>query len=75
MYKLKKGIPREPKRWKSKYPFDKMEIGDMFELLGIKTSSKAALYSASTRYRKEVNPEFKIEIRIHSNCIKVWRIK
>lgn len=69
-YKIQKNVPI-PKRTKtkSKYPFDKMGVGDSFYSPG----KPAGLYVAARKWAKENNSESRFAVRAEGEGSRCWR--
>lgn len=79
MYEIKKHVPMpHPKSCSSQmYPFDQMEVGDMFEVEipnGFERSTIQARLSNVISNRKKVS-DHRYSLRSFPTHIGVWRIK
>lgn len=73
MINIEKGIPiPNTKGRKSKYPFDKMEVGDSFKL---KDVPKNTVLNAANSWAKRNKKKVKFTIRFIDNVTRIWRIK
>lgn len=75
--KIERGIPLPGKRFKSKYEFEKMKVGDSFFVrCGKKALSgkRSSIYAAYCRYW-ELNPKVEFSIRAVDGGLRCWRVK
>lgn len=73
--KVEKGIPLPPKRCRhagvSKYPWEKMEVGDSFCVVGTTRNKIGAVIT----YREKKHPGEEYSFRSLDNGVRVWRVK
>jgi len=71
MIKIEKGIPipKDVRGRKSKYPIEKLEVGDSFHVESI---TRQSLFSSCRKY---VNMGWKFTTRKTGNGIRIWRVK
>lgn len=73
-FKIESGVPMpNTKGRKLKYPFDKMKVGDSFELP--KGSPKTTVLNAANSWLRRNNPQGKFSIRFHNDKLRIWRVK
>lgn len=73
MIRIERGIDLpNRKRGKSKYPYEKMRVGDSFEVTGKK---KSTVLWGATQWAKNNNKKWKFTIRTEETGIRIWRIK
>ena len=65
---IEKNIPYERRAGKTKYPFQKMEVGDSF--VGQNVNS----VTAACRFGKDNNMEFR-SARLQDGSFRIWRTK
>ena len=71
-YRIQKNVPLPGKaKKKSKYPFEKMSVGDSFYTPG----KPAGLYVAARKWAKENNPEFRFVVRAEGEGSRCWRVE
>ena len=71
-FKIQKNVPVPGKtRRKTKYPFEKMGVGDSF-FAGVKPQG---LYAAVRKWVKDNNSESRFVVRIESEGSRCWRIE
>lgn len=74
-YEIKKNVPIPAKKSVGRgleYPFDKMQVGDMFEIVGLKRYT--VIYHCATSYGKRHKLDFLVQ-KIGDDKIGVWRTK
>ena len=74
-YEIEKNVPIEGKKRLSKYPFDKMEVGDSFLVPKEDYNNIHSMRAALFYTIKKVDPNMKISTRTVEGGIRVWRIK
>jgi len=73
MIKVQKNIPiPNTKGRKMKYPFPDMNIGDSFEVDGVK---KNTVLGAATSWAKRNKKKWEFTIRFVNNKTRIWRVK
>ena len=72
MFQIEKNVPIPPRReYKTKYPWDEMDVGDSFYVPNTKSGSIACgVYRASKRFEGK-----KFISRSEAGGIRVWRVK
>lgn len=75
MIKINKGIemPKTTQGRPSKYPFEKMEVGDSFEYP--KGIYKGSLLSAAKNWAKRNNKKWDFSVRTIDGKFRLWRTK
>lgn len=71
MLKVEKGITVPRVRRYTKYPFDKMEVGDSFYCDG---ATRNSIASSASRYARNKGQGKKFTIRKEGNGCRCWRI-
>ena len=75
--KIEKDIPIPKIRSNSKYPFDRMEVGDSFlvEMESYSLSKHSSISSCAISWAIRNNKDAKFSCRRVKNGIRLWRIK
>lgn len=77
-YKVEKGIKMDRKRTIStRFPFDKMEIGDSFHIPKKdqpQASAMVSIYAAVNSYNRTFGTKVKVACRKDANGVRVWRV-
>lgn len=69
-YKIQKNVPIPARaKAKSKYPFEKMGVGDSFYA----PVKPAGLYVAARKWAKDNNPESRFVVRAEGEGSRCWR--
>ena len=69
MFTIEKNVPMPKTSRVSKYPFDKLEVGDSFLVAGGKKGTVAAAANAAAK-----RLERKFTVRVVEDGVRVWRI-
>lgn len=71
MFEIEKGVPIPEITHASKYPFEKMEVGDSFFVEG--DEAKNRLYSSASVYSKRHGGKTKFVVRGVDGGARCWR--
>jgi hypothetical protein len=73
--RIESGIPI-PKRNTNEviYPFDRMAVGDSFEVMGNK-NKRVSLLTAANNWARKHSPDAKFSTRLMGRYVRIWRIE
>ena len=78
-YKVDKNVPLErKKKVHTRFPFDKMKVGDSFYIPKkdqLQSAAVASVYAAANSYNKTFSTRIKISTRKDDGGLRVWRIE
>lgn len=74
-FEIEKGIAIPPKQKNTKYPFQRMKVGDSFFVPYSKVKNKKIIQSTFYIFRKETKLKMEIDFAEYKTGIRVWRTK
>lgn len=78
MYEIESGVQIPSKRRASKYPFERMQVGDSFAVPVLHGADAgalaAALRTSAYAFGKEQNIKFTVRLNEDRSLARVWRV-
>lgn len=72
--KIEKGVPIPVRQRGTKFPFDKMKIGDSFTIPYKTKNTSAAIHSSARKFCIKHKLKWKFTARTEGKKVRIWRI-